>query len=215
MRLTVCGEQFELLPERALFWPSRRLLVVADCHLGKAETFQQQGFWLPSQSRQQDLSRLSALATRVGAEEVLFLGDLVHALSGVTEAVVAEFAQWLREFDGSVRIVLGNHDAGLAKRWPEEWRRAALCERVDIERFRFQHHLGGGQGEAGLFYWVGHVHPMIRLERGPDRLRLPAFVIGSFRGLLPAFSSMSGGYDVSPPAEERVFVIGEGQVYEV
>jgi DNA ligase-associated metallophosphoesterase len=213
VRLTVRGEQFELLPERALFWPSRRLLVVADCHLGKAETFQQQGFWLPSRS--QDLDRLSALAGRVGAKEVLFLGDLVHTLSGVTEAVVEAFARWLGEFDGSVRIVLGNHDAGLAKRWPAQWRRADVCERLDVERFRFQHQLADGQAEAELFYWVGHVHPMIRMERGPDRLRLPAFVIGTSQGLLPAFSSMSGGYDISPLAEERVFVIGEGLVYEI
>lgn len=42
--------------------------------------------------------------------------------------------------------------------------------------------------QARTFYWMGHVHPMMRLERGPDRIRLPAFVIAESQGLLPAFS---------------------------
>ncbi|MFO0719333.1 MAG: hypothetical protein U0319_01235 [Nitrospira sp.] len=62
MRIRIRDECVALLPERAMFWPTHSLLVVADCHLGKAETFQQQGFWLPSQSGQQDLTRLCARA---------------------------------------------------------------------------------------------------------------------------------------------------------
>ena len=34
-----CGEQFVLLPERAVHWPAADALVVADVHLGKPEAF--------------------------------------------------------------------------------------------------------------------------------------------------------------------------------
>lgn len=215
MKITVRGECVELLPERALFWPAHSLLAVADCHLGKAETFQQQGFWLPSQSGQQDIARLSGLALRLEAKHVLFLGDLIHSLSGVTKAVVAEFAQWLQEFSGSVQVVLGNHDARLARRWPEEWQRVDRCEQVTIGPFRFQHHPVDATLETGTFYWVGHVHPMIQLVQGPDRVRFPGFVINEFQGMLPAFSSVSGGYDVPFRPTERRFAIGGDRIYEL
>ncbi|MGC3974810.1 MAG: ligase-associated DNA damage response endonuclease PdeM [Nitrospira sp.] len=215
MRIRIQNESVELLPERALFWPAHSLLVVADCHLGKAETFQQQGLWLPTQSGQQDLKRLSALVLKVGAKQVLFLGDLVHSLRGVTEAVVMEFAQWLSEFGGSVHIVLGNHDAGLARRWPQEWAKAERCEQVSIGSFHFRHQPMNGTLEADTFYWVGHVHPMIQLAQGPDRVRLPGFVINDRQGVLPAFSSVSGGYDVPLRPDERRFAIGGDRIYEL
>ena len=59
MRIAVREEEFELLPDRCLYWPSQELLAVADVHLGKAETFQQQGLWLPADAREKDLSTLS------------------------------------------------------------------------------------------------------------------------------------------------------------
>lgn len=215
MRIAVRDEWFELLPERALFWPARGLLVVADYHLGKAETFQQQGFWLPSQSGQQDLKRLSALALKLEAKHVLFLGDLVHSLSGVTEAVVTEFARWLQEFNGSVQVVLGNHDIGLARRWPQEWSKADCCAQATIGQFRFQHQPVERPAGADLFCWAGHVHPMIHLTQGPDRVRLPGFVINEYQGVLPAFSSVSGGYDVPLRPAERRFAIGGDRIYEL
>ena len=215
MRINIREEWFELLPERALFWPARGLLVVADCHLGKAETFQRGGLWLPSQLGKQDLTRLSRLTQRVEAQQVLFLGDLIHSLSGLTEAVVTGFGRWLYEFNGSVQVVFGNHDAGLGPRWPQEWAKADRCDRVTIEQFRFQHEPVDGIAEADTFYWVGHVHPMIQLERGPDRIRLPGFVMSECQGVLPAFSSGSGGYDVPARADERRFAIGGDRIYEL
>lgn len=215
MRIHVRGESFELMPERCLFWPSQRLLVVADCHFGKAETFQHHGLWLPSASITQDLAVLSTLTSRLSAEQLLFLGDLVHSLAGVTEDIVHDFADWMTSYPGHVQVVVGNHDAGLAKRWPAAWNGAQLSERVRIGDFLFQHQPADEPSQDGTFYWAGHVHPVMRLERGPDRIRLPAFVISKFQGLLPAFSHLAGGFEVSPSVHDRVFVVGQQDVHEV
>ena len=69
---------------------------------------------------------------------------------------------------------------------------------------------------TGHFIGSGHVYPVMRLERGPDRIRLSVFVISKFQGLLPAFSPLAGGFEVSPSIHDRVFVVGQQQdVHEV
>jgi uncharacterized protein len=215
MRIIIREEGFELLPERCLLWPSQHLLVVADCHFGKAETFQQHGLWLPSVPLCGELDQLSSLVDRWSAQRILFLGDLVHSLAGVTEDIVGQFAAWLTGFAGSVQVVVGNHDGGLAKRWPAAWNRAKLRPRVRIGDFVFQHEPPPEPSQDRTFHWAGHVHPMTRLKRGPDRVRLPAFVISQAQGLLPAFSPLAGGFDVPPSALNRIFVVNEQDVYEV
>ncbi len=215
MRITLKEEVFELLPERCLFWPSQRLLVIADCHFGKAETFQQHGLWLPTMPLCRQLDQLTTLVDRWSARQILFLGDLVHSLAGVTEDIVRDFAAWLATYTGYVQVVVGNHDGALVKRWPVAWNRATVRDRVRIGDFLFQHEPPQERSQDRTFYWAGHVHPMMRLEGGPDRLRLPAFVISEFQGLLPAFSPLAGGYNVLPSDRKRIFVVGEQDVYEV
>lgn len=215
MRITVRKEEFELLPDRCLYWPSQERLIVADFHMGKAETFQQQGLWLPAGARPKDLATLSEILAGRRVRQLIFLGDLVHSMAGVTDQIVEDFAQWMRNFSGDIRVVVGNHDAGLAKRWPTAWEQATLCNHVSLGDFVFQHHPIDHSAPGDKFYWVGHVHPTIPLQRGPDRMRLPGFVISAFQGLLPAFSTVSGGYDVPTSSRDRVFVSNGNRVYEV
>lgn len=215
MRITIRDESFELLPERCLFWPSQRMLAVADCHFGKAETFQQHGLWLPAASVRQDLAVLSTLTKRLSIQRILFLGDLVHSTSGVTRNIVEEFAAWLTGFSGHVEVIVGNHDECLAKRWPIDWKVVKLSRHVRIGEFLFQHQPPTKPRSGSTFYWSGHVHPVMPLTRGPDRIRLPAFFISPFHGLLPAFSRLAGGFELSPSRRDRVFVIGGGGVHEV
>lgn len=74
----------------------------------------------------------------------MFLGDLVHSRAGVTEDLVRDFGTWLTAYPGDVQVVIGNHDAGLVKRWPAAWKRAKLSERMRIGNFLFQHQPGEG-----------------------------------------------------------------------
>ena len=215
MRIVVRQEDFELLPDRCLYWPSQELLVVADIHMGKAETFQQQGLWLPDGARARDLSTLRQIIAERPVRHVIFLGDLVHSAAGATDELIEDFAQWMRDFGETVWVVLGNHDVGLAKRWPAAWGQATLCSHVAIGRFIFQHEPIATPVSDEIFYWVGHVHPTISLQKGPDRMRLPGFVISAFQGLLPAFTSLGGGYDVPYSPSDRVFVVSGGRVYPI
>ena len=78
----VAGEKLVLLPERAVFWPKRKALFIADFHLGKAATFRSAGIPLPSGTTRENLERLDRAVVNTKARQVIFLGDFLHAASG-------------------------------------------------------------------------------------------------------------------------------------
>lgn len=214
MKIVIREETFLLLPERALFWPTRRSLVVADFHLGKSETFQQSGFALPPQAQREDLHRLENLIATYDANEVLFLGDLVHSKWGVTEVLVTEFQRWMSRYSGRLVLVAGNHDRDLVRAWPPLWERIEIVSELIRGRFSFCHdppkNIPNDQ-----FFWSGHIHPQFRLRRGADHLRLPCFALSPRQGILPAFSSLAGGADVKRRAGWQLYPIGDDEVFAV
>ncbi|MNR61020.1 hypothetical protein D3C85_1826420 [compost metagenome] len=54
---------------------------------------------------------------------------------------------------------------------------------------------------------AGHQHPVFRLATRGDALRLPCFVIGEQRAILPSFGAFTGGHAVQPAARERLFLV--------
>lgn len=211
-QVRVGGILLELLPERALHWPEAGLLAVADLHWGKTESFQQHGIPLPGGVLEDDLARLSSALTSTGARRLLLLGDLIHSRQGLTPALIERLAAW-RESHAGVELVLvrGNHDRHV-KTLPPAWRLEVLESHADDGPFRFAHH---PEPAPGRYVWAGHLHPMVRLSGGADRLRLPCFHVGRDVGVLPAFSAFTGGLDVSRRPGERVFAIAEPAIVEV
>ena len=70
--------------------------------------------------------------------------------------------------------------------------KAERCDQVTIAPFRFKHQPIEGTVEADTF--IGGTCPSDdSIGARPDRVRLPAFVINDRQGVLPAFSSVSGG----------------------
>jgi len=108
-------------------------------------------------------------------------------------------------------LVRGNHDRHV-RELPAAWGMQDLPEHLDEGPFRFAHH---PEPATGRYLWAGHLHPVVRLSSGADRLRLPCFHLGSAVGILPAFSAFTGGMNVSRRAGERVFAIADDAVVEV
>jgi len=201
----------ELLPERGLYWPERGLLAVADLHWGKSESFQQHGIPLPTGVLEDDLERLSRALRTTGARRLLLVGDLIHSRRGITAAVRERIATWRAGHDVEMVLVRGNHDRHL-KTLPPEWRLDVLETHTDEGPFRFAHH---PEPATGRYSWAGHLHPVVRLSSGADRLRLPCFHLGPSVGILPAFSAFTGGVDMTRRAGERIFAIAGEAVVEV
>jgi uncharacterized protein len=86
------GHRLELLAEKAAWDPQQGLLLLADLHLGKAESFQCQGIPLPSDGDATTLNALLALAHRLQPRLVVVLGDLIHNRLGLTEELRQKLA---------------------------------------------------------------------------------------------------------------------------
>ncbi|MDQ1107874.1 metallophosphoesterase superfamily enzyme [Stenotrophomonas rhizophila] len=111
----IAGEQVRLLGARALYWPAREALLIADLHLGKADLFRRAGIGLPSGGTGDDLARLSTLMADRPVRTVWILGDVLHG--------PAHRAAWYRQWQAwreqhprlEIGAVAGNHDRVLPK----------------------------------------------------------------------------------------------------
>jgi len=204
-RLSWQGSELELLPQRALWQADTGLLLVADLHLGKAESFQASGIPLPSDGDLSNLNALLELAAQLRPQRVVVLGDLIHSRFGLT-AELREKIRALPELLGCpLELIGGNHDQGS---WFDGLQAKPACRYGPL----WLSHEPCTPGDPALLNVAGHVHPVAVLGHGSDRLRLPCFALHKPKQqlLLPAFGSLTGGYAVS--ADHQRWVIAEQSV---
>jgi DNA ligase-associated metallophosphoesterase len=220
LALELAGEPVQLLPERALLCPRLRTLFVADLHLGKAATFRASGIALPRGSTDADLARLAGALERTAAEHLVVLGDFLHAARGRVDALVESFARWRSaRTELAVTVVRGNHDAHAGDP-PAAWRVRAVDAPLRLGPFRLAHDPADTSdtdcsGDAeGTYTLSGHLHPGVRLRgRGGDSVRLPCFVVGTERAILPAFAGFTGLAIVRPQAGDRLVAIAQSRLF--
>ncbi len=205
---TIAGEELWLLAERAVYWPARHTLLVANPHFGAAApgvggSFGPMGTAAP-------LSRLSRLIMVTAARRLIFLGDL-HGAGGQSEAMCAALAVW-RQSHGAITMTLvrGNHDIGAGDP-------CTGIDRIDgplVEGpFVLAHH---PVPVASHYVLAGHAHPGAMFRgRARQRERVPGFWFGREAGVLPAFGEFAGWPDITPAEGERAWVIRDGEVIEV
>lgn len=213
MSCEVAGEKLVLLPERAMYWPSRKALFIADFHLGKAASFRSAGIPLPSGTTSENVERLDRAIGRTGASEVIFLGDFLHSKEGRAPRTFERFTAWRESRAGvDLTIVRGNHDKKAGDP-PEAWRVKCIDAGETVGPFVLNHEPGASVGGYAL---AGHIHPAVRLTApGEKSLRLPCFWFAARYGVLPAFGAFTGNAEVLPRRGDQVFVIAEEKVVRV
>jgi DNA ligase-associated metallophosphoesterase len=207
----LAGETVELLAERALHWPPERTLFVADVHLGKAAAFRAGGVPLPRGATAHDLGRLTALIERTGARRLVVLGDFLHAAAGRVAALDAAFVGWrATHADLAITLVRGNHDARAGDP-PAQWGIDAVAAPHGLAPFVLCHEPCTPRTGHAL---CGHVHPGVCLAGSAyASARLPCFVLGRHRTLLPAFGRLTGLALGAATAEDRVVAIAGAQLF--
>jgi uncharacterized protein len=180
------GHEFSILSEGALFWPSRRALIVADLHLEKASWFAMRGQMLPPQDSLATLERLAKLVARTTASEVWCLGDNFHDDEGAGR-LSDRASQLLTRLTGSANWhwITGNHDEnlpeGIGGKILVEAEREGLILRHQADRFERRPELSG------------HFHPKYRAGARGRNVSRPCFVATATKLIFPAFGSLTGG----------------------
>jgi DNA ligase-associated metallophosphoesterase len=212
LALELAGELVWLLPEKALYWPRERMLVIADIHFGKAASFRALGVPVPAGTTSANLAALDRLVAQYGARQILFLGDFLHAKAAHAISTLAAMQRWRAQCpELALTLVRGNHDLHAGD--PPLWMSIVMAdEPMHMGPFAFCHHpdlLAAG------YLMAGHVHPVYRLRSGWESVLLPCFMADAARIVLPAFGAFTGGHPVLPEPGERVFVTSGDAVTEV
>ncbi|WP_116107556.1 ligase-associated DNA damage response endonuclease PdeM [Lewinella sp. IMCC34191] len=210
----VAGEKLLLHPDRAAFWLARKMLLLADLHLGKGAHFRRAGIAVPPLVSNVNFARLEGLIETFSPERILLLGDLFHSDHNHVWGAFCDFTA----SHPSIRfeLVPGNHDV-LPPHCYDEARLVYHPEIIVEGPFSLSHHpLEEEQRLPGKYNLCGHVHPCVKLlDRSGRGMKLPSFYFGQHEGILPAFGEFTGCAEVKVRPGDQVFVLAEDNVLAV
>ncbi|WP_254278881.1 metallophosphoesterase [Haloarcula marina] len=183
-----------------------RLLVLADYHAGLEAGLRYEGVELQSAAERRR-ERVLALLDRTGADRLVVLGDLGHAIGDPFDDEREELAALFDAVDVPVTLVKGNHDGDLE----------SVFEAFGVDVTMTPGH-GVRLGEVGFVHghtWpspdvlaaevvcMGHEHPVVRLEDEVGGTRKErTWLRGS---LVPDPFTDHYGHDVAPTADLVLF----------
>lgn len=207
------NEQVLLLADKALYWPQQQALLIADVHFGKAAAYRALGQPVPQGTTSQNLLRLNALLKQYPTQQLIFLGDFLHAPKSHAPATLSALRNW-RQQHPQLRCILvrGNHDLKAGDP-PHELNIEVVSEPYLLGNFSLQHI---PTPHAAHHVIAGHVHPTFRLQgKGRQRLILPCFYHEQALTLLPSFGDFTGGFLIEKQANSKVFVTDGACVWPV
>jgi DNA ligase-associated metallophosphoesterase len=209
------GERLLLHPQRALSWPARRMLVVADTHFGKSSVFASHGIAVPGGADAVDRQRIDGLLRETGATRLLVLGDFLHGPLAADSAIARELTGWIRSLQPvQLWLVTGNHDRSAARGWQAAvaWQGGLLREGP----FCFTHEVEESAPAGTPFQIGGHVHPVVSLGAPRKRRpRIPVFWERADSLVLPSFGLFTGGHRLARRDGGTVFAVATEAVVEL
>lgn len=211
--LEIAGSKVLLLADKALYWPERQLLCVADTHFGKATAYRALGQPVPRGTTAANLLRLDRLLLNYPAKQLIFLGDFLHGPKSHSQAALAALREW-RQRHATLTCILirGNHDLRAGDP-PAEMDIQIVDEPLVLAPFALRH---TPARQAGYHVVAGHTHPVFQLRgKGRQRLRLPCFHNTDDMTVLPSFGDFTGGYLIETEPGSRIFVTDGNGVWPV
>ncbi|MDO9368997.1 MAG: ligase-associated DNA damage response endonuclease PdeM [Sphingopyxis sp.] len=186
------GQPFQMLADRALFWPRHGALIVADLHLEKASWYAALGQPLPPYDSHDTLDRLAALAAETGARAVWCLGDSFHDRHAAERIAPAVAARLLGQAASTKLLwIAGNHDGLSGGAWGGE-----VADELCVDGIVLRHQSLGTETRPEI---SGHFHPKLRLNIRGRPVSRACFAGDEQRLILPAFGSLTGGLAVGDP----------------
>ncbi len=212
MDFLIWNEPIALLPEKVLYLPKYRLILVADLHFGKVNHFRKSGIAVPPKANDKNADTLINVINATKPDRVIFLGDLFHSYYNEEWETVGQI---LKHFSAcSFELVLGNHDILSLQQYQRHGIKVFESQMI-VGQWLLTHEPLETIPE-NFYNLAGHIHPGARLTgSGRQSMILPCYYFGKQQGILPAFGSFTGLATIHPKKNENVFVIAEGKVMKV
>jgi len=163
-----------ILNEPALFMDNKKILAIADLHIGIESELREHGLNTASQI-QKMIDHFISLCKKYKPKEIVLLGDIKHNIPSTTiqeRKDVKNFLETIQPY-GTIHILPGNHDGNIKKLLPE----SMIIHPSDgfvIENIGFVHGHRWPNKEIMLCEQIitSHTHPTIMLT---DRLGYKTF----------------------------------------
>lgn len=201
------------MPQGALWWPQRSVLVVSDLHFEKGSGYAAAGQMLPPYDTDATLARVESLCAALKPETVISLGDSFHdrwSEGRLPEGYAARIRALTSAHDWV--WVEGNHDPD-----PPAHLGGRAAKVLRLGPLVFRHEPEGEVGEV-----AGHLHPVAKIAGRGRAVRRRCFASDGARLVMPAMGAFAGGLNILDNAFARVFpegcmafAIGEARVYGV
>ena len=209
MEIMACP--FLLLPEKAMYWPAKQMLILSDPHLGKVTHFRKAGIGVPLGAKNENWRNLNDLIAIHSPRSVYFLGDLFHSSYNDEWQELEEFMSVFEGID--FHLVLGNHD--ILDRSVYQQSRLEVTDRSIQDQFLFTHH-PLKEPEGDLFNFCGHIHPSIMLSgKARQRVKLSCFYFLEQQLILPAFGVFTGTKNLGIENATRIYGVAEGEILKI
>src|SRR5690554_6210020 len=203
--IQIKNQSFTLHPSGAIFWKEKKMLLIADVHLGKISHFRKHGAPVPANAAFENLEKLTEICNFFQPETICFLGDLFH--SKINEEW-QDFEKWTEYTSAEIILISGNHD--VIPQYLYEELGVKVYNELIAEEFLLTHH---PTPTVGFFNFSGHIHPGVRMKGvGRQFLRFPCFYKTINSLILPAFGNFTGKHILKPSKMDEVFAIVEGEV---
>ncbi|MEP6929191.1 MAG: ligase-associated DNA damage response endonuclease PdeM [Flavobacterium sp.] len=205
MKITIQDQVFILHPSGALFWESKKWLLISDVHLGKVSHFRKHGVAIPNNVIIENFSRLTKVAAFFNPEKVIFLGDLFHSSKNQEWDL---FEQWVSCCVSEIILIAGNHDIINKKHYTDI--DISVLQFLEIDGFLLTHH---PKENKGWFNFSGHIHPGVTLRGlGGQTLKLPCFFQKESQMILPAFGEFTGKHIIRPEQGDLIYAIAMDEI---
>jgi DNA ligase-associated metallophosphoesterase len=203
--------EISLNAQRAAFIANQKVLIISDCHLGKAAHFRKNALPLSPMSQKKDLQRIMALMEFYQPEKLYFLGDLFHSEWNQEWESFAGLMQQIKNCDKI--LVKGNHD--ILRETDYEDAGMEVTEQGRVGNLLLLHDYPETNPELPVI--CGHVHPGYRIRGiGRQSAMLPCFHFNSKRLLMPAFGGLTGLVHVEKEdRNDRIICFTESRFYNI
>ena len=185
--ISFAGAELLLDSSGALYWPSKKILVIADMHLEKGSYYAKHGNLLPLYDIVDTLQRLEELISFYGPQTIISVGDNIHDVqaflrmnkenSSLLHSLVASTGQWI--------WLVGNHDR---QTLPRPDNNLLFYRDYKLDGLYFSHDFNKNERNQ----IVGHYHPKITYKGITGK----CFIVNTDIIILPSFGTYTGGLDV-------------------